>query len=238
MSESTPRTILLVEDELATRTLISRYISDAGFVVLEAANAADFRRILRSRKPIDLVLLDLRLPDADGMDLARELRQTSQAGLIFVTSVNDEIDRVLGLELGADDYVTKPIAMRELLARIRSTLRRVAPAGEAPRSPTMRMLGPWEIDLFRREARDNGGGVVQLTRAEFDLLAVLVEADGRSVARDLLLDVVSNRSEEVSDRTVDTLISRLRSKLESDPKQPTLLLTDRGVGYRAALTRR
>ncbi|MFY7959308.1 MAG: winged helix-turn-helix domain-containing protein, partial [Elsteraceae bacterium] len=190
------------------------------------------------RKPIALVLMDLRLPDASGMDLAKELRQTSHAGLIFVTSVNDEIDRVLGLELGADDYVTKPIALRELLARIRSTLRRVAPAGEASRSATMRFLGPWEIDLFRREARDAAGAVAQLTRAEFDLLAALVEADGRSVARDLLLDVVSNRSEEVSDRTVDTLISRLRAKLEADPKQPGLVLTDRGVGYRAAVGRR
>lgn len=238
MSESGVRTILVVEDEAATRSLISRYLLDAGFQVSEAANAADFRRILRSRKPIDLVLMDLRLPDASGMDLAKELRQTSQAGLIFVTSVNDEIDRVLGLELGADDYVTKPIALRELLARIRSTLRRVAPAGEASRSATMRFLGPWEIDLFRREARDAAGAVAQLTRAEFDLLAALVEADGRSVARDLLLDVVSNRSEEVSDRTVDTLISRLRAKLEADPKQPGLVLTDRGVGYRAAVGRR
>ena len=238
MSESAIRTILVVEDEAATRALICRYLEDAGFQILEAAHAADFRRILRSRKAIDLVLMDLRLPDANGMDLARELRKTSQAGLIFVTSVNDEIDRVLGLELGADDYVTKPIALRELLARIRSTLRRVAPAGEAPMSATMRQLGPWEIDLFRRETRDAKGAVVPLTRAEFDLLAALVEADGRSVARDLLLDVVSNRSEEVSDRTVDTLISRLRAKLEADPKQPALLLTDRGIGYRAALGRR
>ncbi|MEM7652006.1 MAG: response regulator transcription factor [Pseudomonadota bacterium] len=232
---SSQSTILIVEDEQATRTMLSKYLADAGYKIVEAASGDDFRREM-TRHPVDLVLLDIRLPDADGVALARDLRAGSNVGIIFVTSLSDEIDRVLGLEVGADDYVTKPVALRELLARVRSTLRRLEDNRATPRDGVF-MLGVWEIDTIRREAVGADGKLADLTRAEFDLVSALVQAQGRPVSRDYLLDVISRRSEDITDRTVDTLVSRLRQKLEPEPGRPSLILTERGIGYRVGQAR-
>lgn len=233
MSQDDPtRRVLVVEDEPSTRTMIANYLRGNGYEVIEAGTAAQYHRAVATG--VDLVLLDIRLPDADGLELARDLRASSDVGLIFVTSLKDDVDRILGLEIGADDYITKPVNMRELLARVRSTFRRLS-SGKATVETNVVQLGGWEIDLVRRECLDPSGALAPLTRAEFDMLAALVQAKGKPVSRDYLLDVISRRSLDVTDRTVDTLVSRLRRKIEPDPARPALILTERGVGYRAVL---
>lgn len=225
--------VLLIEDDPIARTMAGQYLSRHDYEVLEAANCADARQMIASMD-VDLVLVDIRLPDGSGMDLAREIRQASDVGLIFMTQMGDTENRVRGLEIGADDYVTKPVDLRELLARVRSTLRRVHKPSVANADGVV-VLGPWEIDLRRREAVTTGGRIAPLTRAEFDLVAALVQAGGRPVSRDYLLDVVSHRSEVIGDRTVDTLIGRIRRKLETEGVDRTLIVTERGIGYRANL---
>lgn len=223
--------VLVVEDDPIARKLTSQYLGRHGYVVHEAPTCGDARRQLKSTDP-HLVLVDIRLPDGSGMDLAREIRRASEVGLIFMTEMDDTESRILGLEIGADDYVAKPVHLRELLARVRSTLRRVRKA-TAANSDGVVPLGPWEIDLRRREAVTKDGRIAPLTRAEFDLVAALVHADGRPVSRDYLLDVVSRRSEAIGDRTVDTLISRIRQKLGAEDDATDLIITERGFGYRA-----
>lgn len=235
MTSDSSATILVVEDEPATRAMLSSYLSDAGYAVHQAQDGAAFKQAIADHD-IDLVLLDIRLPDADGLALARGLRKRSDIGIIFISSLDEELDRVVGLELGADDYITKPVSMREMLARVRNALRRLQPA---PRTQERVIrLGDWEVDLVRREVVGRDARPLPLTRGEFDLLAAMVEANGRPVSRDYLLDVISGRSLDVSDRTVDTLVSRIRKKIESEPARPTLLLTERGIGYRVVLRRR
>ena len=223
--------VLIVEDDPVTLAMASQYLTRNGFQVLQAANCASARQQIQNAK-IHLVLLDIRLPDGNGLDLAREIRRSSEVGLIFMTLMGDTDSRVQGLEIGADDYVTKPVEFRELLARVRTTLRRVHATGSA-RGDGVIDLGPWEIDLRRREAVTKDGQIAPLTRAEFDLVAALVQAHGRPVSRDYLLDVVSRRSEVIGDRTVDTLISRIRQKLEPGENSGPLIITERGIGYRA-----
>lgn len=229
----TPARILVVEDEAATRALIAGYLTEAGYQVVEVASAAACRSEAKRLRP-DLVLLDRRLPDGDGLDLARELRAGSDVGIIFVTAVGGEIDSVLGLELGADDYITKPIALRELLARVRSTLRRVEAAhSAAPRAKRQFRLGPWTLDAERRVVTQDDGTDADLTRAEFDLLAALLDADGRPLSRAYLVELISERADEVTERTIDTLVSRLRRKLGERDDSPALIQTARGIGYKA-----
>jgi two-component system torCAD operon response regulator TorR len=239
MNDLAGRHVLVVEDEAATRELVATYLAEFGFRVTSAESAVAFRRVMRGG-PFDVVLLDRRLPDGDGLDLARELKQVSDAGILFVTSVGGEVDAVLGLEIGADDYIVKPIALRELVARIRSTLRRVDAARARPTTADRERsvwLGPWKIDLARRLVQGRDGADLVLTRGEFDLLAALVEANGRPLNRDYLLELVSERADDVTDRSIDTLVSRLRKKLGNDEDGRPLIQTERGIGYRAGLTR-
>ena len=228
-------TILVVEDEAATRTMVVEYLRDEGYEVREAENIAQGREALQ-RGPADIVLLDINLPDGDGLSVGRELRAKGETGLIFVTRRDSEVDRVVGLELGGDDYVVKPINLRELLARVRSVLRRRRSALDATSVRSgVRTFGGWLIDLTRRELSDPVGEPVRLTRGEFDLLAALVHGGGRPITRDYLIEVVTNSDADTTTRTVDTLVSRLRRKVEPDPRHPEMIVTVQGVGYKLAV---
>ena len=229
-----PRLIVL-DDDPVTRSMIARYFANEGFDVSEASCADDCRRILKQR-PIDLAFVDIHLPDTNGILLAQEIRATSSLGIIFVTQRDNEIDRVLGLESAGDDYVTKPVNLRELLARARALLRRrKLDNGTAQRS-TVLTFGSWVLDLTRRELTPVGGEQIPLTRGEFDLLAALVEADGRPLYRDFLAEVVSNRATDSDARTVDSLVARLRRKLAPMEGGSAMIVTVNGVGYRFGLT--
>ncbi|MEA1673061.1 response regulator transcription factor [Nitrospirillum sp. BR 11163] len=228
-----PDQLIVVEDDEVTRLAIVTYFSANGFEVREAGGLAECMAHLR-RRPTDLIFLDVRLPDGSGMELAREIRATSQAGIIFVTELNDTIDRIIAFELGGDDFVSKPVDLRELLARAHALLRRLRASADLARQ-TVTQFGTWLLDLTRRELLDGDGRPLHLTRGEFDLLAALVEADGRPLSRDYLAEVVSNRgSGEVNPRTVDTLIARLRHKLVTPQSSPSLpaIITVSGMGYR------
>jgi two-component system torCAD operon response regulator TorR len=222
--------LVVVEDDPVTRAMIAGYFADHGFEVEEAVNGMECRQALRRRKA-DLVFIDVQLPDCDGFDLAKEVRAKSDSGIIFVTRRDSEIDRILGLELAGDHYVTKPVNLRDLLARARSVLRRKAVDREAARQRSIVTFGGWMLDLVRRELMTIDGTPLQLTRAEFDLLAAIVDADGRPLSRDYLIEVISNRRRDVDVRTVDALVVRLRRKLVGGGEQP-VIVTLTGIGYK------
>ena len=180
---------------------------------------------LAARQPPALILLDLNLPDMDGLEVCRRIREKNRIPIIMLTARGDETDRVVGLELGADDYVPKPFSPRELLARLRAVLRRTAPEGEPPL-----VVGNLSVDLQAREVRVSGGAV-ELTALEFDLLVALARRPGRVVPREVLLEEAGRSDVTVSDRTVDVHVSHLRRKLGDDPRSPRLIKTVRGVGY-------
>ena len=206
--------LVVVEDDPVTQTMLVDYFSENNFDVVGAGSCAECRQALRART--DLVFIDVHLPDGDGFELAKEVQSLSNAGIIFVTRRDTDVDRILGLEIAGDHYVTKPINLRDLLARARSVLRRRLIERKATRNRNAIAFGDWIIDLTRRELTGSDGKPVALTRAEFDLLAALVGADGRPLSRDYLIEVVSNRQSDVDVRTVDALIARLRRKLVSD----------------------
>ncbi|MGD0719457.1 MAG: response regulator transcription factor [Roseiarcus sp.] len=223
--------LIVVEDDPTTRSMIARYFAAEGFDVEEASTRAECRRALK-RQGADLVFIDIQLPDGDGFGLAREIHAENPVGIIFVTQRNNDIDRILGLELAGDDYVTKPVNLRELLARARALLRRRRLDRESSRNRSVATFGSWLIDQTRREIATREGVPVRLTRGEFDLLAALVAADGRPLSRDYLIEVISNRDAEVGERTVDALIGRLRRKLGTTPGAPPIIVTVGGVGYK------
>jgi two-component system torCAD operon response regulator TorR len=227
--------LIVVEDDPVTRQMIAGYFADHNFDVAEAAGCAECRQLLK-RGRADLIFLDVQLPDGDGFEFAREIQGLSRAGIIFVTRRDTEVDRILGLEVAGDHYVTKPINLRDLLARARSLLRRREIEREGARADSVVIFGNWAIDLTRRELMEVGGKPVALTRAEFDLLAALVGADGRPLSREYLIEVVSNRQSEVDVRTVDALVARLRRKLIGGD-QP-LITTVTGIGYKLILKER
>jgi two-component system torCAD operon response regulator TorR len=223
--------LIVVEDDPVTRSMIARYFAEQGFEVEEAGTGAECRRALK-RSPADLLFIDIQLPDGDGFDLAREIRATSAVGIIFVTQKDSEIDRIVGLELAGDDYVTKPVKLRELLARSRSLLRRRGLERDAARERSVITFESWLLDQTRRELTTREGVPVRVTRGEFDLLAALVQANGRPLSRDYLVEVVSNRDTEVGDRTVDALVARLRRKLQPPAGGQPVIVTVTGVGYK------
>jgi len=227
--------ILVVDDDPRICRLLSRVLAAEGYAVETAPNGHVMWRALRA-KPFDLVILDLRLPGGeDGLSLARRLRAESEVSLIMLTGRSDAVDKVIGLELGADDYVTKPFDRRELLARIRSVLRRSATrqgefeAGERG-GPVVRFSG-WSVDLEQREVIAPKGAHVDLTFYEFELLAALVQRPRRVLSRDQILELIANRHWQPYDRSIDVLIGKLRRKLDDDPRHPRLIKTVRGVGY-------
>jgi DNA-binding response OmpR family regulator len=221
------KTVLVVDDEPRIVELARDYLEHAGFAVLTAIDGPSALRAARTRKP-DILVLDLGLPGMDGLDVARTLRRESSVPIVMLTARDDELDRVLGLEIGADDYVTKPFSPRELVARVKAHLRReqmdTAPAEAAT-------IGPFRLDRTGRRVYV-GDRELTLTSTEFNLLEFFLAHPGRAYSRDQLLDAVWGQSHYVTPRTVDVHVRRLREQIEASPESPHYLTTVRGFGYR------
>ena len=230
------RHLLIIDDDEGIRVSLERYLKRHGFRVSLAPTGARAIEVQRD-EPASLAILDLGLPDMDGIDLLPRLRSAADLPVIMLTGRGDEIDRIVGLEVGADDYVTKPFNPRELLARIRSVLKRTerpaAAVADSPRDSagSGRRFGPWLLDTARRELRAADGAAARLTYGEYDLLHVFVTHPGRVLSRDLLLDLSRRREIEPFDRSIDIMVSRLRRRIEPDPKNPRFITTVRGGGY-------
>jgi two-component system phosphate regulon response regulator OmpR len=225
---STPDRVLVVDDDPALRNLLSDYLTDVGFSVDLAADGEQMRRALAQAKP-DVIVLDLMLPGMDGLAITREVRASSNVPILMLSARGEEIDRIVGLEVGADDYLAKPFNPRELLARLRALLRRTQAASpvQATVGPE---FGPFRLDLaalrLMKDREDVG-----LSTAEFDLLRVFVERPNRVLSRDVLLDLLKGLERDPFDRTVDIRVARLRRKIEQDPANPAFIRTVRGEGY-------
>ena len=225
--------ILIVDDHREIRELVARVLSKEGFRVSAAADGRAMHKALADGR-IDLILLDLMLPGEDGLSLCRGLRAQSDIPIIMLTAKGDEIDRIVGLEMGADDYLPKPFSSRELVARIRAVLRRShepAQAGDAGQRPKRYRFDRWTLDTGSRELQRADGIVVPLSTGEYDLLIAMVERPQRVLNRDQLLDLARGRSVAGLDRSIDTQVSRLRKKLELDPADPKIIKTVWGGGY-------
>jgi len=229
---STPPNILVVEDDRETRTLIAKYLRSNACHVTTASDGREMARTMADRR-VDLLILDVMLPGEDGLSLCRKVRAASQTPIIMLTARGEDVDRIVGLEMGADDYLAKPFNPRELLARINAVLRRQATAGTASASngaTALTFLG-WRIDLRLRELRDPAGARVAMTSAEFDLLRTFCERPGRVLSRDSLLDLTQGRNAGSFERSIDVLVSRIRRKIEPDPQSATIIKTVRSGGY-------
>jgi DNA-binding response OmpR family regulator len=227
------QTVLVIEDDHNTAALVALYLEREGFRALTAGDGPSGLALARRHGPI-LVILDLMLPDMDGWEVCRQLRKTSEVPIIMLTARGEEIDRVAGLTLGADDYVVKPFSPRELMARVKAILRRAAPPSDRPRK--QRVQGDIHLDLEKRRLQVRGE-TVNLTPHEYALLEALMSAPGRIYTRDELLDRLYPRGEAVViERVVDVHINKLRQKIELRPSQPQYILTARGIGYRFADT--
>lgn len=224
--------IFVVDDEAATRDLIGDYLKMHGFAVTLCEGGAALRAASEKTRP-DLVVLDLNMPEEDGLSLIRHLKQAGNVPVIMLTATASPIDRVVGLELGADDYLAKPAEMRELLARIRSVLRRSAATAAAPpasQNQTVKMGTKW-LDLDARVLRDTEDNEHPLTASEFSLLKAFAENPKRVLTRERLLDLAQARDSEAFDRAIDVRITRIRKKIEPDPAHPKVIKTVRGAGY-------
>ncbi len=233
MTERTPH-LLVVDDDREIRQLVSQFLTRHGYRVTPARDGAEMLRVLETGK-VDLIVLDLMMPGEDGLALCRRLRAspaTQSLPIVMLTAMGEETDRVVGLEMGADDYLAKPFSQRELLARIKAVLRR-ASAPPAPGGGTASLLRfeGWTLDLTRRELRSPDGVLVQLSAGEHDLLVAFAEHPQRVLTRDQLLDLARGRAAAPFDRSIDVQVSRLRRKIEADPAEPALIKTVRGGGY-------
>ncbi|MFN3867705.1 MAG: response regulator [Hyphomicrobiaceae bacterium] len=227
--------ILVVDDDEKVRLLLRRCFEGEGFRVFEAARGSEVVPAIESQQ-FDLVTLDLTLPDIDGLSVARLVRERSRVPIIMVTGKGDLIDRVIGLEIGADDYISKPFHLREVLARVRAVLRRSAELAAAPPpeprpSRRLRRFDRWVLDLDMRELRDTDGAICALTSGEFGLLAIFVEHANRVLTRDQIMDLLKGHEWSPLDRSIDNLVARLRKKIEVHPDDPALVKTVRGLGY-------
>ena len=228
--------ILIVDDDDKIRRMLRRSLEDEGYRVSEAVDAEAVNRQMAAAR-IDLVTLDLNLGSSDGLTIARELRRISNVPIIIITGKGDVIDRIVGLEIGADDYVSKPFHLREVLARVRSVLRRhegnsgaAKPASSDPGESSFSFDG-WVFSPGRRELLAPGGVLCALTTGEFDLLAMFVARPGRVLTRDQIMDVLKGNDWAPNDRSIDNQIARLRKKIEADPADPRIIKTVRGAGY-------
>ncbi|HEX9771978.1 MAG TPA: response regulator [Steroidobacteraceae bacterium] len=226
--------VLIVDDDRPAREMLAEYLATQGYRVLQAEDGVAMRAELE-REPPDVVLLDIRLPGEDGLTLARFLRERYDVGIIMVTGVGGVVDRIVGLEVGADDYVAKPYDPRELLARLKSVMRRMqakpaagVPAGEAARRVR---FGSCQLDLAAHQLFDAGGQEIPITSMEFDLLKVFAENPGKALSRDRILTLTHDREWEPFDRSIDIRIARLRRKIEPDSERPQVIRTVRNVGY-------
>lgn len=233
--------ILVVDDDPQICELLQQYLQPYSYEVLIAHNGMQMQRVLRE-KSVDLVILDVMLPGDDGVTICRKLRETSDVSIIMLSAVGEESDRIIGLEVGADDYLTKPFSPRELLARIKALLRRASgDLGESRRAKALAQLpnivfNDWVLDRKKRCLVSPEQLTVPLSQGEYAMLEAFIESPGRILSRDHLLDFTQGRSAEPFDRSVDVQVARLRKKLERDPKHPKLIITVRGGGYRFTAT--
>jgi len=224
--------ILVVDDDPRLCRLLARYLTAEGYSVRTAGTGRDMREMMALEEP-RLVILDLMLPDDDGLTLAREIRARSDIGILMLTGKREPVDKIVGLELGADDYMTKPFDERELLARVRSILRRVDPKDPHGQDEgSLLRFDGWTLDLAAYELTDPAGEPVELTAHEFELLAALASHAGRVLSRDAILEIVAGRDWTPYDRSVDVLVGKLRRKLGDDPRSPHMIKTVRGAGYK------
>ena len=227
-----PLHILVVDDDSRIRQMLTRYFEQEGYRISVAADGLAMRAQLNDS--VDVILLDVVMPGEDGLTLAREIRASSDVGIIMLTGRDDVLDRVVGLEVGADDYIAKPFHLREVMARVRSVLRRRRPHSDRPahrsNDEVIRFDG-WRLDAGRRQLFSPKGEAVALTTGEFDLLSALVKRPGRVFSRETLMEHTRGRGLKAFDRTIDAQVARLRKKIEVDPKNPTLVKSVRGVGY-------
>jgi len=237
MSNEPEITVLVVDDDATVRELLEDYLGSNQYHVLTAANGSEARALLADSAP-HVVLLDIGLPGEDGLSLARFIREQFDIAIIIVSGAGDTVDRIVGLEVGADDYIGKPFDQRELRARLKSALRRyqreavplATPSAEALDSHRVQIGQAW-LDLDSRQLFDRAGAEVALTSTEFDLLRVFAERPNRPLSRDQLMTLTRNRDWDPFDRSIDIRIARLRRKIEEDPENPRAIKTMRGVGY-------
>ena len=224
--------ILVVDDHADIRDLLKRFLEQHGYRVSCARDGREMKKLLE-HSTIQLIVLDLMLPGEDGLTLCRELRVHSAIPIVMLTAMGEDMDRIVGLEMGADDYLAKPFNPRELLARIKAVLRRSQPQDEPPAEIGVAhyYFAQWQLDMLRRELVDSSGIGISLSTAEFDLLKVFLERPQRVLSRDQLLDLARGREAQAFDRAIDTQVSRLRRKLEQDAKNPELIKTVWGGGY-------
>ncbi len=229
-------TILIVDDDRDIRTLLADYLESNGYRALCTADGSGMWLMLEQKRP-DLLVLDLNLPGEDGLTLCRKLRVTSTMPVIMLTARSEPLDRILGLEMGADDYLAKPFEPRELLARIRSVLRRshAMPSNQDAQSAQRMLFGAWTLDLSARHLIDPDGMLIMLSGAEFRLLRVFLEHPNRVLNRDQLLNLTQGRDADPFDRSIDIQISRLRQKLGEDARSPQIIKTVRNGGYVLAM---
>ena len=226
--------VLVVDDDPVTRTCLAEYFAAENYEVLVVGTAEEAGR-LAAIEDVDLVLLDIRLPGKDGLTLTRELRVLSDIGIILVSGRQDEVERIIGLECGADEYVTKPFNPREILARAKNLIRRVKQARTVPAEvarENVLVFAGCTLHVDRRRVVAADGGEMELTEGEFQLLKAFLRHSGHTMSRDQLMDMIRNREWAPNDRTVDVLVGRLRRKLKDDPANPRIILTVHGVGYR------
>lgn len=228
--------ILIVDDDEEIRTLLQRFLLRHGFETQAAGSGAEMDACL-AKSAFDLAILDVMLPDEDGFSLCKRLQESHKMPIVMVTGVVETTDRIVGLELGADDYVTKPFDARELLARIRAVLRRSGGATKQDPAitPTLRFSG-WRLDILRRELRSSDHTLTPLSGGEFDLLVTFAQHPQRVLTREQLIDLSRGRTHEAFDRSIDVQVSRLRRKIEEDPADPEIIRTVRNVGYIFATT--
>jgi two-component system OmpR family response regulator len=231
--EAAPQRLLLVDDEPGLREPLASYLERQGFTVQQAASAAEARAILREEQP-DLVLLDIMMPGEDGLSLCRHLTEAKAIPTIFLTARSEATDRIVGLEIGADDYVVKPFEPRELVARIRSVLRRAARGLPDTGANEDFMFDAWRLDPLKRRLIDPEGAIVAISSVEFRLLMAFLEHPRQVLDRDRLLDMVQGREAHLFDRAVDNQVSRLRRKIEVDSRNPQVIQTVWGGGYMLA----
>ncbi len=238
MSQNQPVAhILVVDDEEAVRTLLRECLETEGYRVSEARDGAELSAQL-AREPVDLVTLDLKLGGENGLELARAIRAERNIPIVMITGKGDTIDRVVGLELGADDYIAKPFHVREVVARLRAVLRRYAgPVAAHGPSATQAATGErfafagWTLDIPKRELKDDTGAVQELTTAEFNMLQMFVQRPSRVLSRDNIMDLLKGHEWSPFDRSIDALVVRVRRKVEPAPDTPRIIKTVRGVGY-------
>ena len=230
MDQAATTRLLLVDDEAALREPLADYLVRQGFSVVQANSAAQARAVLKTEQ-VELVLLDIMMPGEDGLSLCRHLTETHAIPTIFLTARGEATDRIVGLEIGADDYVVKPFDPRELVARIRSVLRRTSRDSTPPADDEMLLFDGWQFDPLKRRLIDPQGATVAISSAEFRLLNAFLEHPRQVLDRDRLLDMVQGREAHLFDRAVDNQISRLRRKIEVDSRNPQLIQTVWGGGY-------